>query len=691
MEGQFRLGPWLVQPSLNSVSRDGTSTHLTPKVMEVLVCLAEHAGQPVAKETLLQTIWSDTFVSEDVLKGSISELRRVFEDDAKQPRIIQTIAKRGYRLIAPVMLVTPAAQPSVTPIDVTTATARQSFLPWVVAACAGTVLFAALIVWVRSPLPSPRVTAMTQITHDGLTKFRFLTEGSRLYIREWNGSGNFVLAQASVNGGETSLMSTPFTNIDIHDISPDHSQLLVASLVGTEPEDPFWILPLPAGAPRRLADFVAHGAAWSPDGRRLVFAKAMDLFLANADGSDARKLVTVSGLPFAPRFSPDGRRVRFTVTIPSENSSSIWQVNVDGSNLRPLLSAGHRSPSECCGSWSADGRYYFFVSGTDIWALRENENKSLLRQRDRLPLPLTTGPLAFSNPISSPDGKKLFVVGEQFRGELVRYDSRSGQITRFLSGISAAELDFSRDGEWVTYVAYPSRSLWRCRIDGSDRIQLTNAPVSAMLPRWSPDGSRILYSASREGKPWKMFLISSQGGASEELLPQGDYSQVDATWSPDGSRIAFGQLNSSGPVLLLALQTRQVSTVSPPEPVFSPRWSPDGQRLAALSADSKALMLFDFPTQKWSKWIDETGSIGFLTWSPDGKYLYYDTTATEHPAFRRAKVGQSRSELLLQLRDFNEYTDPLIGAWTGLAPDGSALFVRDLSAREIYALDLQLP
>jgi Tol biopolymer transport system component len=262
---------------------------------------------------------------------------------------------------------------------------------------------------------------------------------------------------------------------------------------------------------------------------------------------------------------------------------------------------------------------------------------------------------------------------------------------RFLSGISAGELDFSRDGQWVTYVSYPSRTLWRCRIDGSDRIQLTNAPVSTMLPRWSPDGSRILYSASRAGKAWRMFVISSQGGTSEELLPQGDYSQVDATWSPDGSRIAFGQLNAAGPVLVLELQTHQVSTVSPPEPVFSPRWSPDGQRLAALSADSRALLLFDFPTQKWSKWVNETGSIGFLTWSPDGKYLYYDETSTEHPAFRRAKVGQSGSELLLQLRDLNEYSDPLIGAWTGLAPDGSALFVRDLSAREIYALDLQLP
>lgn len=102
MESLFRVGPWLVQPTLNSVSRGGTSIHVTPKVMEVLVCLAEHAGEPVSKEKLLQVIWPDTFVSEDVLKGSISELRRVFEDDAKEPRIIQTIAKRGYRLIAPI-------------------------------------------------------------------------------------------------------------------------------------------------------------------------------------------------------------------------------------------------------------------------------------------------------------------------------------------------------------------------------------------------------------------------------------------------------------------------------------------------------------------------------------------------------------------------------------------------------------
>lgn len=101
MDGNFRVGLWRVEPSLNTVSRSGTIVHLEPKVMQVLVCLAQHPGEPVSKETVLQAVWRGTFVSDDVLKRSIHELRRVFEDDAREPRFIQTIAKRGYRLVAP--------------------------------------------------------------------------------------------------------------------------------------------------------------------------------------------------------------------------------------------------------------------------------------------------------------------------------------------------------------------------------------------------------------------------------------------------------------------------------------------------------------------------------------------------------------------------------------------------------------
>jgi TolB-like protein/Tfp pilus assembly protein PilF len=109
MGAEFRLGRWLVEPSLNTVSRNGASIHLEPKVMEVLVCLARRPGEAIPKDQLLQTVWPETFVTDDVLIRSISELRRVFEDDARDPQIIQTIPKRGYRLVAAVDANSPAA------------------------------------------------------------------------------------------------------------------------------------------------------------------------------------------------------------------------------------------------------------------------------------------------------------------------------------------------------------------------------------------------------------------------------------------------------------------------------------------------------------------------------------------------------------------------------------------------------
>jgi TolB-like protein/DNA-binding winged helix-turn-helix (wHTH) protein/Tfp pilus assembly protein PilF len=115
MDGNFHVAEWLVEPDLNTVCRNGETVHLQPKVMKVLVCLAQRAGKPVSKEELLQSVWTDTFVTDDVLKRSISELRRVFGDDAQESRIIQTIPKRGYRLLAPVHPVTPQAEPLGTP------------------------------------------------------------------------------------------------------------------------------------------------------------------------------------------------------------------------------------------------------------------------------------------------------------------------------------------------------------------------------------------------------------------------------------------------------------------------------------------------------------------------------------------------------------------------------------------------
>jgi eukaryotic-like serine/threonine-protein kinase len=564
---------------------------------------------------------------------------------------------------------------------------------WIAAVTLVVLIAAGTFLWLTSAPPPPRVLATTQLTHDGLPKATLFTDGARLYITEI--SPNLHIVQASSAGGESSPVASPFPNTHAADISPDHTQLLVFSPAGTENESQGWSLPLPSGSPRRLGDVVGHSAAWSPDGRHLGFIKASDIYLANADGTDPHKLITVSDGPRGLRFSPDSAHIRFTIYNSESNSSSLWEIKSDGSNLRPQLAGVQNAPSDCCGVWTEDGRYFFFLrrsgSVNNLWAIREPGG--LFRRRPSVPFQLTSGPMSIGFVAPSSDGKKVFADAWQGRAELIRYDPKSEQFVPYLSGISAGELDFSRDGKWIVYASYPDGILWRSRSDGSDRLQLTYAPVSAGLPRWSPDGTQIAYLATRPGSPWKIFLMSAQGGTPQELLPQ-DQAESDPVWSPDGKSLAFGQTASrdiSPGITLVDLATRHISTIPGSENLFSPRWSPDGQYVAAMTLDSKRLMLFDFKTGKWSVWIDEPGAVGFPGWSRDSKYLYYDTQFSEHSTFRRVKVGQTHSELVVDLKGLRRYAEFPAYGWSGIAPDGSSLFVRDLSTDEIYALDVDLP
>jgi DNA-binding winged helix-turn-helix (wHTH) protein len=102
IEGPFHLGAWLVEPRLNRLTRDGESIQIELKMMDVLVCLAEHAGELVERQTLIDTVWATEFISENILTRAIAELRNVLGDDAKNPSFIETIHRRGYTLVAPV-------------------------------------------------------------------------------------------------------------------------------------------------------------------------------------------------------------------------------------------------------------------------------------------------------------------------------------------------------------------------------------------------------------------------------------------------------------------------------------------------------------------------------------------------------------------------------------------------------------
>lgn len=135
----------------------------------------------------------------------------------------------------------------------------------------------------------------------------------------------------------------------------------------------------------------------------------------------------------------------------------------------------------------------------------------------------------------SPDGKRLFTMGYLPHGELARYDVPTEHWVPFLSGRSASDVDFSRDGKWVTYVTYPEGPLWRSRADGSQRVQLTSPEIRIRLPRWSPDGKQIAFTGHVSGQPFQIYVVSAEGGKAEQLV-QRNCDDMDPTWSPDGNR-----------------------------------------------------------------------------------------------------------------------------------------------------------
>jgi eukaryotic-like serine/threonine-protein kinase len=261
--------------------------------------------------------------------------------------------------------------------------------------------------------------------------------------------------------------------------------------------------------------------------------------------------------------------------------------------------------------------------------------------------------------------------------------------------MSADHVEFSRDGQWVAYSTYPEQTIWRSRPDGSERLQLTSSPLSAIFPRWSPDGSRIAFMGSEPGKAVRIYLMPTNGGAGEPMLP-GDGPQIDPNWSPDGNSIMFSALpseNSSGngqPVIQICdLKTRQVSTLPGSTGLTAPRWSPDGRFVVATALSQgkwtdPAVRIYDFHTGAWSEF--EKDPIDNKWWSADGQYFYFDKLMTSDPAIYRIRLSDRQIQRVAGLKDMRRSLNEM-GWWMGLTPEGDPMVLRDTSIEEIYAFD----
>jgi eukaryotic-like serine/threonine-protein kinase len=547
-------------------------------------------------------------------------------------------------------------------------------------------LFVLFAGWLSAPIAPLATLTSTQITDDGRGKILAGTDGSRLYLQYVSSviGNSSSIGQVPSSGGDVVPIAAPSLSMHILSVSADGASLLVSDEPGTSFDGPLWALPVLGGLPRRLGDAAGHAAAWSPDGKRLVYAKGNELLLAKGDGTESHSLASMPGWPLSPQWAPDEKALRLTIRDPKTSATSLWEVSLDGKSSHPLLPGWHDPSSECCGVWTHDGKHFVFSSQGSIWELPEKSG--WFHKSNAAPVQLTSGLLALVSPLPSKDGKKLFVVGRIPRGELVRYDSPTNHFVPFLSGISAEHASFSKDGQWVAYVDFPDGPLWRSKVDGSERLQLTYQPMYASLPRWSPDGKEITFFSTTPGRPSRIYVISKDGGTARELLPEDDHPQGDPSWSPDGTAVAFGGLYGSAGrgIRILDLRTHQVSTLPDSQQLFSPRWSPDGKYMAAVRSNSQSLLIFDFAKQKWTEAF-QGRNVSFPNWSKDSQYLYV-LSWPEDPSIFRMGIAENKLERVVDLKDFHPtgYWDD----WLGLDANDSPLMLRDTGLQDVYAFDI---
>jgi Tol biopolymer transport system component/DNA-binding winged helix-turn-helix (wHTH) protein len=693
--GMFELDAWS-----GELRKNGVKLRLQEQPFLVLRKLLGSSGTLVTRDELHKALWpADTFVDFDTsLNTAIKRLREVLGDSADAPVFIETVPRRGYRFLAPVHMLQNGELLAFPTQAAATSEASAHWIKSRLLWFAGLLVAAAVgaaAVALRTPRPVPYVVDSTQITFDGIPKIRVHARGTNVYFNEYLG-GRVALLRAPMAGGPPALLDSSIPGLYLGDVSRDGNKLLVGTL--TDPmKGPFRvkIMDMSTGALQDVDGLVGYDATWTPQGR-IAVSTGRAILLADADGSHQQKLLTTSGLATFIRYSPDGQRIRFTMVGRLMTDLTIWEAGADGSNLHEVLTEMTDYPVRCCGDWTPDGRYYLFQTtlrgGSKIWA--QQQHQSFWDRKSSQPVQLTSVPPNFFMGVPMPDGKKLIVTAAQPRAELVRYDIRTHQFVPFLSAISAGDVEFSRDGSQLVYVRYPEETLWRAKPDGTEAAQLTGPSLRVALPHWSPDGTHIAFSGSRPGHPWNLYVVPSSGGPAEQMSTGALYD-LDPTWSPDGTRLSFGQSRQEGDrrvcsIQLLELASRKVTPLPETDGICYPRWSPDGRYLVALHANNMGLLLYDFATQRWTEVAKDLGPIGYMEWSKDSKSVMFDMTGATGPGFSRLRLPDMRIETVVNTQEIRRYHGEF-GPWTGMAPDGSPLLVRDISSEEVYSLDLHLP
>jgi serine/threonine protein kinase/Tol biopolymer transport system component len=555
--------------------------------------------------------------------------------------------------------------------------------PWILGTACALAVISAVLVWLFLRPAVPAVESVTQITSDGEPKFRLFTDGSRIYFAVGDPGARHI-AQVSATGGPTGMVENAPPNTFIQALTPDGGEMLLM-----DDNSNAVALPLPAGQPRRLLDGQSiYDLSLFPDGKVIYSTRkeqhpTSDLMLAEKDGSHPRKIRSFNAWVSVPGVSPDGQQI--LICVSKGVRCTLQSLSIDGAPIRTIL-----EPNESInvGSFrfSHDQKYLVFNesdggnhdtgSQDDIWALSLDTR---FFRRASGPYRLTSGPLSYTDPVPSPDGKRIFVIGTKAKAELVRYEPKTHQYLPWRPGLSATQIQFSPDGKWMVYVSYPDFSLWRSRIDGSEKMQLTFPPMQAGDPHFSPDGKTIAFDAGDPDNESIVYLVDISGGPPRKVAG-GAYPD----WSPDGTSVAV----NAGVASLINLETGKTSHLPDGWEKVCPEFV-DSKTLLALDKINHKFVTFDLTTSKWRDLISLHSFDTGWEFSPDRKFIYI-STAGKDIQIQRIALSTKKVENLGEMLGFHPVQ--LDGGidFTVLS-DGSIIFPRDLSSQEIYALNVRWP
>jgi DNA-binding winged helix-turn-helix (wHTH) protein len=704
--GAFRAEGWLCEPSLFRMTRNGLTLQIEPKVMQVLVRLAARSGEVVTRTELLDEVWAGTAVSEQVLSRAVSELRKVFEDDSRTPRVIETIAKSGYRLIAPVESVStgehPAEPPSRRP-----ASRGAGRWPTVAVGLAVGMLLATWF-WrgrpAEAPAPAPGLTASILLPAEAPPDF------SEMRCFDLSPDGTRLVYTASIDGRQQlyvrrmdrdEVLPIPGTEGGFGPFfSSDGSQ--VGFYVGGKLQR----IPLDGGDAVTLTSDAsdAIGATWGDDGTIVYVRRFLDVLYWLPAGQGPRALTVLDPTRgeqshFWPQLLPGGRRIVFTVW---------YGGSIDGCNIQSLdLETGERRTLIRGGAdarYVPDGRLLFARSGRLMQVAFDAAGAEVIGTPEVVLEDLLTHPFSGAGNFAvASNGTLVYAPREAYAAQRAFYRmTETGAAELVDSDLGAyATPQLSPDGARLAATILDERlQIWLYDLERGGVERMTREGHN-FWPVWTPDGERVAFTSNREGS-FNLFWKAPRGDAPAERLTRGENLQFPSSWSPDGAWLAYSEFHpdTRWDIWMLPMDgdRKPVPFLQTEFDEFRPTFSPDGKLVAYVSNEGGRwdehgrwevyLRLRDDPGTRVQ--VSTEGG-GDPAWSEDGSTLFFRQGDRLFAASVGPERGTSVGELRIVFDDLRlpESVD-MIPAYD-VAPDGSFLAMRLAQPARSTALTVVYP